>query len=161
MAVVAGPLRDARPAGLALLCRARGRLCALPLDTLVETMRPLPVTPVAGAPAFVRGVSFIRGAPVPVVDVGALLGAPEPPDATRFVSLRVGDRRVALALEEVLGFRKLASESLSALPPLLRGASEEAVSAVAVLDAELLLVLEAARLVPESLWSALDGGGSA
>lgn len=152
-------MTDSRPEGLALLCLARQRLCALPLDALVETMRPLPVTPLAGAPAFVCGVARIRGAPVPVVDVGALLGAPEPPQATRFVTLRVGERRVALALEAVLGFRELASESLTALPPLLRHVSEDVVSALTTLDAELLLVLEATRLVPQSLWATLENAG--
>ena len=139
----------------ALLCRARARLCALPLQHVIETMRPLPVEPFAGAPPFVRGLALIRGRPVPVVDVGALVSASEPANPTRFVTLRVGDRRVALALESVLGIRAL-PDAMSGLPPLLTDASAEAVSAVSALDAELLLVLEAARLVPDSLWLGLD-----
>jgi len=151
---------DERASGeaYALLGRARTRLCALPLGHVVETMRPLPTTPLAGAPAFVAGLSVIRGQPVPVVDVGALLGSPEPPAATRFVIVRAGDRRVALALEAVLGVRVL-PDGKEPLPPLLQEAGAEAVSAVATLDRELLVVLRAGRLVPDALWASLPAGG--
>jgi purine-binding chemotaxis protein CheW len=146
---------DSLPAGLALLCRARTRLCAVPLAQVVETLRPLPVMALAGAPPFVAGLSIIRGAPVPVVDVGALLPGSEPPRPTRFVLLRLEERRVALALEGVLGVEELPG-TLQSLPALLAGASAAAVAAVGTLDAELLLVLEAARAVPESVWRELD-----
>jgi len=145
------------PQGLALVCRARTRLCALPLAQVVETMRPLPVTPVSGAAPFVAGLSVIRGAPVPVVDLGALLSRSEPPSPTRFATLRLEGRRVALALEAILGVRDLPG-TLAPLPPLLADASSEAVSAIGRLDAELLLVLEAARIVPDSVWAGLHVG---
>jgi purine-binding chemotaxis protein CheW len=132
-----------------LLCRARGRLCALPLAHVAEAMRPLPVEPVAGAPAFVLGLARIRGAATPVVDLGALLGAPGEPAATRFLTLRLGGRAAALAVEEVLGVRELGAAS-GPLPPLLAGAPAEAVAEVGALDGELLFVLEAGSLVPEA-----------
>ena len=141
----------ARSNALALLTRARDRLCALPLEHLVETMRPLPVTPLPGAPSFVRGLSLIRGAPVPVVDLGALLGAREPSESTRFVTVRVGGRRVALAVERVVGIQRLPAV-LTALPPLLAEAAAESVSAIGAADGELLLLLQALRLVPDSVW---------
>lgn len=147
------------PQGLALVCRTRTRLCALPLRDVIETMRPLPVAPLAGVPPFVRGLSVIRGIPVPVVDLGAILFGLEPPYPTRFVTLRLEARRVALALEAVLGIRELPG-TLTALPPLLLDASSEAVSAIGSLDEELLLVLEATRLVPDSLWPGLAVEGS-
>ena len=51
-----------------LVVMVGARACAIPLDHVAETMRPLPIEPVAGTPGFVRGVSVIRGAPTPVVD---------------------------------------------------------------------------------------------
>jgi purine-binding chemotaxis protein CheW len=146
--------------GIWLLFRARTRLCALPIERLVETMRPLPATPFPGAPAFVLGVARIRGAAVPVVDLGALLGCPEPSQATRFLTLRLGDRRVALAVERVHGLRQLAPEVLSALSPLLANAEHDAVARIGTLDDELLLSLETTRIVPDSLWPVLDARGS-
>ncbi|MFL5302954.1 MAG: chemotaxis protein CheW, partial [Anaeromyxobacteraceae bacterium] len=55
-----------------LLVRAGSRLCALPLACVVETLRPLHTSPLAGTPACVSGVAVVRGAPTPVVDLDAL-----------------------------------------------------------------------------------------
>ena len=115
-------------------------------------MRPLPVSAVAGAPPFVRGVAVIRGLPVPVVDAASALGdSGEPfPLVTRFVALRIADRRVALGVCEVIGVREIGGEQLAELPPLLATASEHVVAAMGTLDSELLMVLRAGKLVPET-----------
>ena len=111
-------------------------------------MRPLPVSPVRQSQRFVTGLARIRGAPVPVVDACLLLGAGGPGGAGRFVLLRVGERRVALAVEDVVGVRWMPAEPLARLPPLLGEASHEAVAAIAALDGQLLLVLDAVGLLP-------------
>jgi purine-binding chemotaxis protein CheW len=120
-------------------------------------MRPLPVESVAAAPDFVLGVSLIRGVPTPVVDAGALIGAIEPADFKRYVMLRSGESGVALAVEEVLGVRELPSASLKRLPPLLREASAEIVSALGSLDAELLTMLKLARTLTDRVAQGLVG----
>jgi purine-binding chemotaxis protein CheW len=127
-----------------LLCRLSTRLIGLPLA--VETL--------SGAPPFVIGVSVVRGVPVPVVDAGRLLGARESRPG-RFVTVRAGDRIVALAVDEVVGVRAILTESLQGLPPLLRDAGAEAIAGIGTLDAELLLVLHGTRLVPEDVMPAL------
>lgn len=137
--------------GTCLLMRTRSLTCAVPLPHVVETLRPLPLEPLASPPPFVLGLSVIRGAPVPVVDLGRLLGAAGAPLPVRFVVLRVAGRRVALAVEGVLGVRELDPARLQDLPPLLSGAEAGAVEAVAAHDAHLLVVLRAARTVPDDL----------
>jgi purine-binding chemotaxis protein CheW len=122
-------------------------------------MRPLPITQLPAAPSFVRGLSLIRGVAVPVVDLGALLEAPGPEDPTRFIAIRLNERRVALAVERVLGIRQVPGR-LNSLPPLLAAASAEAVSAIGAHDAELLLVLRAARLVPDTVWREVDAASA-
>ncbi len=119
-------------------------------------MRPLPVRPVGGMPSFVRGLSVIRGSLVPVVDTGTLLGLPEAASPGRFVTLRMGERRVALSVEEVVGVRELASVSLHTLPKLLNRVRPRLAVLVGTLDAELLIALEEARLVPDWVWRSLD-----
>ena len=124
-------------------------------------MRPLPVEPLAEMPIFVLGLAVIRGNPVAVVDTGALLGVTGEAQATRFVLLRLGERRVALAAEEVLGIREISPSVLHDLPPLLRDASAAIVSAIGTLDTELLLVLHAVRILPEAVWDTLELSGAA
>ena len=135
-----------------LVCRVGTALCALPIDRVVETMRPLPIESVAGAPAFVRGVSLIRGAATVVVDAAMLLGAGEGQARTnRLVTVRTADRVVALAVDSVVGVRTLPAELMRDLPPLLQSAGGEVISAIAVLDKDLVFVLRGGRLVPNDL----------
>ena len=148
-----------RDADLSLLCRVGSHLCALPIESVVETMRPLPISALSGAPSFVLGLSIIRGAPIPVVDARCLFSATaERGEGARFVTIKSGDRRAALAVDSVIGVRALESVSLGVLPALLREANQEVVKAIGALDAKLLLVLESARIVPESLWAELEAG---
>ena len=133
-----------------LLCRAGSRLCALPLEHVVETMRMLPVEPVADTPRSVLGFCAIRGAPVPVVDLQTLLAEPAAP-LRRLVTLEVGGATVALAVEGVLGVRSIGADEAGRLPPLLRDAAGDIVSAIGMLDSEFLLFLRSARIAPPSL----------
>jgi purine-binding chemotaxis protein CheW len=119
-------------------------------------MRPLPIEPLAGAPPFVLGLAVLRGSPTPVIDAGRLLGPIGLPSPARFVSLRLGERTAALAVDAVLDVRFLAAGAIADIPPLLREAGSDVASAIGALDTQLLLVLEAARLVPESLWDAIE-----
>lgn len=106
-------------------------------------------------PGFVLGLAIIRGAPTPVVDAGALLGEHGEGQPTRFVVMRVQERRVALAVEAVLGVKRLAGETLQALPPLLRHAADDVVAAIGTLDAQLLTVLGGGYLLPPAVWEQL------
>jgi purine-binding chemotaxis protein CheW len=140
-----------------LLTRVGARLCALPLDNVVETLRLLPIEPLERAPAFILGLCILRGGPVPVVDLGQLFGE-RPGSPRRLVAIRVGGRLAALAVDDVLGLRAIPGGDL---PPLLQDAAGEVVSAIATLDAELLLVLDTTRVVSEAMLEGLDAGGDA
>jgi purine-binding chemotaxis protein CheW len=129
-----------------LLARVGTRLCGLRVEDVVETMRPLPIEPMADAPPFVRGLAIIRGAPTPVVDTAALLGASSG-GITRFVVVRAGARAVALEVDTVVDVRSISGDELARLPPLVGAADPSYVAVVGMLDAELLVVLEAARIV--------------
>jgi purine-binding chemotaxis protein CheW len=145
----------------------RERCYAIALEHVVETMRPLPIERVAGAPACVRGVAIVRGAPVPVLDVASLLGdaeavAPgiEATTSARFVTLKVAARRVALAVDRVIGVRSLGTRSIHGFPPLLGDAHANVIAAIGTLDNELLLVLRNARSFSEDLLDASASPGS-
>lgn len=126
----------------------------MPLEHVVEIMRTLPIEALAGAPCFVRGISVIRGLPVPVVDIGLLFNQ-SATRSERLVAVAIGGRTVALLVESVLGVRSMAPTTLDDIPPLLRDAAGEAVAAIGTLDAELLLFMHAARIVPEALLAQL------
>jgi purine-binding chemotaxis protein CheW len=157
----------ARENDLFLLCRIGSRIGALALKDVRETMRPLPIEPLTGTPPFVLGVAIVRGSAAPVIDAARLLDPSAIPSAlttspspARFVSLELGDRTAVLAVDAVLDVRSLAAGILAQIPPLLRESGKELVSAIGALDTQLLFVLDAARLVPDSVWSEIKTAGA-
>jgi len=143
-----------------LIVRAGGYLVGLPIAAVVETMRPLPVRPAPGAPPFLLGVAIIRGEPLPVIDLGALLTASPAKQETagRFVTIRTFALRVSLAVSTVVGVREIDTDALAATPQLLSQALPEQVERLGVLDGETLAVLGTARLLPDSVLTALGQG---
>jgi purine-binding chemotaxis protein CheW len=136
----------------ALVFRAGTLLCALPLDEVIETMRPLETRPLAGTPAFVRGISVLRGVPTPVIDVGRLLTGVSS-DVERYVAVGTERGPVALATGTVLGIRDTEAGPAEAHPALL-GGSQRLVAGVATFGAEPLLLLQSMRAVPDEVWEA-------
>jgi purine-binding chemotaxis protein CheW len=140
--------------------RVRTNRVALPVADVVEQMRPLPVEEVRGTPAYVLGMSRVRGAPMPVMDLGRFLAGtpgPAPTTSERWVTVRAGERRMALAVDAVEGVRTVDPGHLATLAPLLRDADTAAVAALGVLDASLLVLLHAARLLDAGAVPVLDG----
>jgi purine-binding chemotaxis protein CheW len=130
--------------GLALIAKIGTMTIAIPIGFVVETMRPLPIEALDRVEGHVRGVAIIRGVPTVVIDTAALLGAVRGA-TTRLVVVRTGDRKAALMVDAVEGIRSLGT--LGALPPLVAAPTLAAIGAI---DRELVVMLETARLVPET-----------
>ncbi|GAA2688997.1 chemotaxis protein CheW [Actinoplanes palleronii] len=147
-------LAPALDAGLvALVFQAGPFFCALPLDEVIETMRPLPTRPLAGTPPYVRGLTILRGEPSPVIDVTRLLTGVTS-EIDRYVAVRAGRGPVACATGPVLGVRTVRASPPEGPSTLFTGASRSLVAAVGTLGTEPLLVLRSIRTVPDEVWEA-------
>ena len=135
-----------------VLVRSASRICGFPLEHVVETMRPLPLTRFVESPQFVRGVAVIRGRSTPVVDLGQLLGGRGSDAAGRFLTLRVDTGHLAVAVDEVIGIRSFPPRVFHPLPPLLGSLEDALVERLGVLDSSLLIVLRAGRILPAQAW---------
>lgn len=144
---------------MSLVFRAGPWRCALRLDEVIETMRPLQVRPLAGTPDFVPGISITRGTPVPVVDMATLI-AGEPAEVNRFVAVRTDRGPVVLATGPVLGIRPAGPDTGTRPGPLLGGTSQRLVAAVGTMDTEPLLLLRSMRQLPDEVWAAAAAAGS-
>jgi purine-binding chemotaxis protein CheW len=140
-----------------VLVRSGNLFCALPLESVIETLRSPPVTAIAGAPGWVQGVAVIRGATVVVVDLGILLGAGSADlKQARVVTLRVGARVVGLAVESIAAVRDFDRTQLAEVPPLLLQAHPEVLTEIGLLDGELMLVLDGSRIITEDELARLE-----
>jgi purine-binding chemotaxis protein CheW len=143
-----------------LVCRAGTHFCAFGLDVVTETMRPLPVQRLLHIPAFIAGLSIIRGEPVPVVDLAVLLGEPAGP-ASRLITVKAASGVIGVLVHTVIGIRAIPAQAVRDLPSLAQGADDKAIAAVGLLDAELLLVLRSSYLISETLAQELRAAGAA
>jgi purine-binding chemotaxis protein CheW len=125
-------------------------------------MRGLPLRPVAGAPRFIRGLSIIRGALLPVVSLAALLGAEEAasPRVGRLVTVRTGERQIALHVDEVIGAKHIDTSALALTPPLLSEALPGPTERLGALDGQTLAMLSAARILSDDLFRSLIAQGA-
>ena len=140
-----------------VLVRSGDLFCALPLESVIETLRSPPITAIAGAPEWVQGVAVIRGATVVVVDLAILLGAAlSELKQARVVTLRVGGRVVGLAVESIIGVREFDRTMLSEVPPLLLHAQPQGLTAIGLLDGELMLVLDGSRIITDQELTRLE-----
>jgi len=76
-AILAGVPPQAAPVTLQFLRIALGeQMCAVRIDAVREILELAPLTPLPLTPPFVRGVMNLRGAVVPVIDLGERVGLP-------------------------------------------------------------------------------------
>ena len=130
-----------------LLVRSGSIVCAIPVHEVAETMRPLPTDSIAGMPAFVRGLSIIRGRPTAVLDLTSLLEGSALGIVTRYVTLQNSERPVALAVEEVIGIQEIETEGLMSMGPLVDESRSNLVRHIGTLDDRVLMVLRDARVI--------------
>jgi purine-binding chemotaxis protein CheW len=142
-----------------LICRSDTLRYAVPLAQVIETMRPLPVKQVADMPAFVLGVSIIRGKGVPVLDTALLVSACSSAHPARYVVIKINARTVCLAVDEVVGIRNVPLTLRADVPRLLNPFNSEILAAIAILDAELLVVLQSAHVISDELWCVINNAG--
>jgi chemotaxis signal transduction protein len=130
-----------------LVCQLGELRFVLPLSSVAETMRPLPIDAGSSGVSFVTGNSTIRGAAGPVIDLGLLLAGRQS-DGRRWVTLKPGPPFAALAVDAVLGVRTIADDELARLPALLPEAGTlDALARVS--DAAFSALSAAKRLAPE------------
>jgi purine-binding chemotaxis protein CheW len=139
-----------------LLVRAGRWLCALPVPCVLETMREQAVRPLAGTPTFVRGLSLIRGVSTAVICLSTLLEGRASSERARLVLLRVGEGRVAVAVDAVHGLADLAELEMQALPALASEIRQQHVESIHRMDGELVVLLQTARLLPAELEQAVQ-----
>jgi purine-binding chemotaxis protein CheW len=129
---------------------------AIPVLEASEVMRPLPAEKIPGMPPFFLGLAVIRGSPVPVIDFNLLVERKREAPILRYILLKVGNRNIALAVDGILGVRRLSDSVLHELPPLLQDTDTELIKSVSVKDEKLFFVLRTARIVPDEFWKLLE-----
>ena len=100
-----------------------GQRYALPLNDVERVLPMVAVSPLPQAPAVVLGVINLHGQVIPVLDLRCRFGLPlcDYGLTARLLVVRTSRRILALAVDEVLGVREIAQETITRPDALLPG----------------------------------------
>lgn len=140
-----------------------GHAYALDIMRVKEIINPLPITPVPRAPAFIDGVVELRGVILAVVDLRKRFDLPATPPtrATKYIVVSLEGRMVALIVDRVSDFARVARAEIKAPPPMVENEAARYFAGVCHHGGKILMVLAIDRILSSQEKLSLAGMGSA
>jgi len=116
-----------------------------------EIIRPVDITRVPNAPAFVEGVINLRGRIVPVVDLRKRFNLParERDKNSRIIVVELGDKIVGFMVDAVRQVLRVDASVIEPPPELAIGIDAGYITGVAKLEDRLLILLDLERILSE------------
>jgi purine-binding chemotaxis protein CheW len=110
-----------------------------------------PATPLPRAPAFMRGVINLRGAVLPIVDLGARLGLETTEPTARHVIMVVhlGGRTVGLLVDAVSDIVTITDDLVQPTPDIASDQVKTFVRGLFALDGKMVSLIALDRILPE------------
>ena len=110
------------------------------------------VTPMPGAPAYLKGVVNLRGIIVPVIDLRVKFGMAQPTyDAfTVVIILRIAGRVIGIVVDAVSDVARLAPGDIKAAPMLGAVVDSSFISGLATLNDRMVLLLDIEKFLSSS-----------
>jgi len=110
-----------------------------------------PATPLPRTPSFMKGVINLRGAVLPIIDLGARLGLSTSEPTARHVIMvvSVGDRTVGLLVDAVSDILDLTDDLVQPTPDVASDQVKSFVKGIFAVDGRMISVIEIDRLLPE------------
>jgi purine-binding chemotaxis protein CheW len=112
-----------------------------------------PATPVPHAPGYMRGVINLRGAVMPVIDLGARLGMTTSEPTARHVIIvaNVGEHSVGLVVDAVCETFSVSPERVQPLPDIGGEAMRTVVQGFLQVDERMISLISLDRLLEEAV----------
>lgn len=108
-------------------------------------------TPLPRAPAFVKGVINLRGAVLPIVDLGARLGLTTTEPTARHVIMVVnqGGRTIGLLVEAVSDIIDVTEDMVQPTPDIACDTVKQFVKGLFAIDGRMISLITLERVLPE------------
>ncbi|EMG36558.1 CheW protein [Desulfocurvibacter africanus PCS] len=113
-----------------------------------EIIRPMSVTKVPNAPAFVEGVINLRGQVIPIIDLRKRFGlaASKLGKDTRIIVVEMSRMRVGFVVDAVSEVLRISAGTVEPPPAMIAGVESEFIKGVGKLDSRLLILLDLEKL---------------
>ncbi|EGJ51890.1 chemotaxis protein CheW [Desulfocurvibacter africanus] len=113
-----------------------------------EIIRPMSVTKVPNAPAFVEGVINLRGQVIPIIDLRKRFGLATSKlgKDTRIIVVEMSRMRVGFVVDAVSEVLRISAGTVEPPPAMVAGVESEFIKGVGKLDRRLLILLDLEKL---------------
>jgi purine-binding chemotaxis protein CheW len=111
-----------------------------------------PATPLPRAPGFMKGVINLRGAVLPIIDLGARFGLRTSEPTARHVIMvaHVGGRMVGLLVDAVSDIIQLTDEAVQPTPDVASEQVKTFVKGLFAIDGRMISLIELDRIIPDA-----------
>jgi purine-binding chemotaxis protein CheW len=111
-----------------------------------------PATPLPQSPCYVRGVINLRGAVLPVVDLGARLGMPVTEPTARHVIIvtRIDDQLVGLLVDAVCDILTVTKDVIQPTPDVACEMAKNFVRGLLAVEGRMISLISLDRVLPAS-----------
>lgn len=129
--------------------RLAGELFGAEIGAVERVLRYEVPRAIPGAPDWIAGVIEHQGRVMPVIDLRRRFGLPAdaPGSQARLIVLSTAGDFAAAIVDAVLDVRRVAPDEMAAPPALFRGLAAEYLRGLVQRDGELVVVLDAERLL--------------
>jgi purine-binding chemotaxis protein CheW len=129
-----------------------GEAYGVEIGRVEEIIRMQAITRIPNGPAFIEGVTNLRGRVIPVLDLRKRFGLPasESTRRSRIVVGELGEHTVGLVVDGVSEVLLVSSEAVEPPSTLVTSADSAFLRGVAKLDERLILLLDLSRILTRS-----------
>lgn len=130
---------------------------AVPIGEVREIVRSAPVTPVPGAPAFIKGMINVRGDIAVVVDLKARFSLPagQPAEPRHIVIAAHGKNIFAFEVDEVTEVLRIAADEVKPSPETATRVEERYVTGFVLRGDRLIVLIDLMKALSEEALSQL------
>jgi purine-binding chemotaxis protein CheW len=134
-----------------------GEAYGIEIGRVEEIIRMQPITRIPNGPAFIEGVTNLRGRVIPVMDLRKRFGLPASAETkrSRIVVGELGEHTVGLVVDGVSEVLSLPADAVEPPSTLVTNEESAFLRGVAKVDAHLILLLDPTRLLTRAEHSAL------
>ncbi len=144
----------------------------LDINSIIEVIRPLKITPLPRMPEFVEGVINLRGAIIPIVDLRKRFGLPvgtESRKTTRMLITRgaiygasgAGKESIGLIVDGVQEVLHVQKKNIDATPHVATGENIHFITGMGKVGERLIIIIDIAKILSQQERSALAGANHA
>lgn len=107
------------------------------------------ITQLPQTPAYIKGVTNLRGTVLPVIDLRIRFGLDTQKDTkqTRVIIVTMGTVKVGLMVDGVSEVLRISDESIGPLPPMVNSVNSDFLKGIVRLEGRLIILLEVEKVL--------------